>query len=353
MIQVKNRSLQNVLSVLLIPLYDRKWASSRYRLYNYVPRLERSGINCKVIVPPQRKLLYRLMYLLRVVYHAGKVDVVFIQKKVFKKVFMCLLSMVNSNIIFDLDDALFAKPTSIPPDKFDKKKVRESLNYVLLKSRKVIVGNKFIRDYVVQINPDVTIVPTPVYTYPDTSPMEQRGDKPNDKVVIGWIGNKENLICLKEMENIFRQLSLRLKDQFVIKVICDEPLYLRSFNIINSKWSLEDEFKELMGIDIGIMPLKDDDWSEGKCAFKLLQFMSIGIPVVASPIGMNAEVIRHGISGYLAETEEEWIMRISSLVNDYNLRKDLGTAGKNLVDSKYSYKATTETLILILKECVK
>jgi len=349
MIFPNNLSVQNELSVLLIPLYDREWASSRYRLYNYIPMIENSGIRCKVISPPQRDFVSRLVYLIDVIFKARKVDVVFIQKKIFRKAFVYLLHKFNSNIVFDFDDALFARPTSVDTDEFDTYAIRQSLNYVLRKSKKVIVGNQFLKDYVVSVNPDVHIVPTPVHSPQMISPT----DRSPDKVVMGWIGNRENLIYLRELENVFRQLTSSLKDRFALKVICDEPLYLEGINIINKQWVLQKEFDELADIDIGIMPLKDDDWSKGKCAFKLLQFMGMGIPVVASPIGMNNEVIKTGVNGYLAETEEEWVMQISRLIADSKLRIKFGSSGKKLINSKYCYNVTAPLLAKVFKECLR
>jgi glycosyltransferase involved in cell wall biosynthesis len=339
--------LRNKLSILLIPLYDEKWASSRYRLYNYVPRLEDCGIECKIIDPPQRDLVSRLIYLLKILYHSRNFEILYIQKKVFKKPFMFLLHRINSKIVFDFDDAIFAKPTTMYQRNFDLDRTRKSLNYVLRKSKKIIVGNQFLRDYTIRINCDVHIIPTPVRR----NPLEHPPSKQNDKVIVGWIGNKENLIYLKELGNVFRQLYLKFKDRFVLKVICDEPLILKGIKIVNKQWSLEKEFQELADIDIGIMPLKEDDWSQGKCAFKILQFMSMGIPVVASPIGMNKEVIKNGVNGYLPKTEEDWISQISNLISDRKIRTDFAHFGIQVVDSTYTYDATTPLLIEVFKEC--
>ena len=98
----------------------------------------------------------------------------------------------------------------------------------------------------------------------------------------------------------------------------------------------EAEAEWLGSIDIGIMPLEDDDWSRGKCAFKLLQYMAAGVPTVSSPVGMNAEVIVDGVNGLLAETESEWSEKLLALAEDADLRKKLGASGRRTVEEEYS-----------------
>ena len=185
--------------------------------------------------------------------------------------------------------------------KFNIKKNKQSLDRVLRLSKAVIVGNKFLQDYVLPLNSNVHIIPTPVYI-PDVT---NNGKISDSKIIVGWIGNKENFIYLQRLATVFKKLTLTMKNRFLLKIICDEAFHLEGVPTTNKKWSLAEESKELASVDIGIMPLGSDDWSKGKCAFKILQYMSMGIPVVASPIGMNKEVITHGVNGYLAETEEE------------------------------------------------
>ena len=104
-------------------------------------------------------------------------------------------------------------------------------------------------------------------------------------------------------------------------------------------WKLDSELEELRTIDIGIMPLTDDEWSRGKCAYKALLFMSLGIPVVASPVGMNREVIKDGINGFLANSDDKWFEKLSWLIDDKQLQFRIGMAGRKTVEEKYSYYA--------------
>jgi glycosyltransferase involved in cell wall biosynthesis len=342
-----SRGFGRQLSVLMIPLYDEKWASSRYRLYNYVPEFERLGIRCRVTAPPKRDLSSRLFYLAKILILAGRLDIVFIQKKIFKKPFLFLLKKRNPSIVFDMDDAMFARPTSVPVEAFDENRIRDSLNYQLGACTCVVVGNRFLKQYAVSCNPDVRIVPTPVAA----AEIRNRDKGQPNAVTVGWIGNRENLVYLRDLETVFRKVSQVCGKELFFKVICDEPLVLKDVRIKNVPWSLKREIDDLSEVDIGIMPLRDDDWSKGKCAFKILQFMSLGIPVVASAVGMNKEVVQAGVNGFLANTDEEWIRCISQLVQEDALRADLGRLCKKTIAAKYSYATTTPLLADILRHC--
>lgn len=338
----------NSFSVLFIPLYHEIWASSRYRLYNFIPILKDMGIRCKVIPPPDRNPLARIIYLLNIFLHVNKFDIVFIQKKLFNRSILFFISRLNPKIIFDFDDALFAKPTSVNSKDFKGDRTKKLLKYTLRISKAVIAGNPFLKEYALQYNDNVHILPTPIAT--SNSPMIDKR-KAKYPITLGWIGNKENLIYLKDLEPIFNRLIAGLGDNFSLKIICDASLFMKDVNIVNVKWSLENETEDLYGVDIGLMPLRDDQWSRGKCAFKILQFMSLGIPVIASPVGMNRDIIRHGLNGFLAESPEEWIECISRLMDNSDLIKDIGNAGRQLVHEKFTYNVTTPSLVEILRKC--
>ena len=329
-------------------MYDEKWASSRYRVYNYIPYLQSLGVRTIVVSPPDRHILNRLGYLVSILYFSRRTDVVFIQKKIFKKGFLYLLHKLNPNIVFDMDDAIFARPSSVPSREFNEDRIRNGLNYLLQKSRIITAGNNFLKQYALQFNRDVHVIPTPILSERPTGVKKL----PSDQVTIGWIGNHENLIYLDELSGVIQTLSRSFENRLIFTVICDEQFELQGVDIQNVKWSLSGEPEALMDIDIGIMPLREDEWSRGKCAFKLLQFMSFGIPVVASPVGMNREVIRHGENGYLAKTETEWILNLSALIRDRGLRHRFGTAGKRMVVMDYSYQKTSRMLFRVFQTCL-
>ena len=258
------KSHNREISVLFIPLYNKVWASSRYRVYNYIPILENKGIRCEVIEPPRRNIFARFLYLIRIFIRLNKFHTVFIQKKIFWRFILFLMHKMNPNIIFDFDDALFARPTSVNDLSFDIEKKQKSLNYTLRKSGKVVVGNQFLKDYAVKQNPNVSILPTPVLIHHEECPKKEK----SVSVIIGWVGSHENLIYLSKLENVFKKLQVETNCHFLLKVICDVPFSTDAIHVVNTRWSLDKEYQELDDIDIGIMPLLDDEWSKGKCALK-------------------------------------------------------------------------------------
>ena len=116
-----------------------------------------------------------------------------------------------------------------------------------------------------------------------------------------------------------------------------EPIHADGFE--NIPWSESEEISLINSLDIGIMPLHDDPWTRGKCGYKLIQYMACGIPVVASPIGVNTSIVHHGVNGFLASTEEEWSESINRLVSNPRLRKQMGEAGRQIVEERFSLQA--------------
>src|SRR5690606_24850427 len=131
-----------------------------------------------------------------------------------------------------------------------------------------------------------------------------------------------------------------LNTRFILIANKKPDLPLKNFEFI--PWKEESEINDLLMIDIGIMPLKDDDWSEGKCGFKLIQYLSLGIPAVASPVGVNKVIIDEGVNGFLCRTKEEWQNALTKLVTDSRLRKKAGTAGHDKMLREYSTAANKE-----------
>jgi glycosyltransferase involved in cell wall biosynthesis len=116
---------------------------------------------------------------------------------------------------------------------------------------------------------------------------------------------------------------------------------------------LDHEAADLHSFDIGLMPMPDNPWTQGKCAFKALQYMAVGIPVVCSPVGMNTEVVQDGVSGLLAGSEAEWIEKVSLLIENQGLREAMGRRGRAAVEERYSVKANFPKFLRVLEDAVK
>lgn len=334
--------------VLFLPLYSLQWASSRYRAYRYAERLQSMGIDSRVLPPPQPGLTSRIFYLLKLFASLPRVDVVFIQKKLFPRPFFSLMRLLNRRIVFDFDDALFARPSSVDPAAFRQDAIRRRLKATLRGASHVVAGNDYLKAYALRHNPRVAVIPTPVES-DAPEPLWPRHANAS-RLFLGWTGKSENLIYLRELAPVFREIRALADHPVALKVICDAPFSLEEIEVINVPWRLESELEALQAIDIGLMPLYDDDWSRGKCGFKLLLFMSLGIPVVASAVGINRQIIQDGVNGYLASSDQEWVGKLLMLIKNPERRRRIGESGRKTVEQQYSYRATIPELLRVFSE---
>jgi glycosyltransferase involved in cell wall biosynthesis len=230
---------------------------------------------------------------------------------------------LNPNMILEFDDAIYLTF-------LHKKKIPRLIEM----SRHIIVGNNFLKDYAQKFNINVTVIPTVV----DTDRYKPKNDyHPHGKLKIGWIGLAYNLPYIHELAGILQRLRKEI-GEFVFTVISSKGVELNGVEVISKRWNYDNEVKEIRSLDIGIMPLADDEWAKGKCGLKVLQYMACGVPVVASPVGVNREIIRDGENGFLAATDEEWIEKLSLLAQDEALRRRLGQKGRETVEKHYSLR---------------
>ncbi|MCX7982771.1 MAG: glycosyltransferase family 4 protein [Syntrophales bacterium] len=321
--------------ILFLPLYDETWASSKYRVYKMAPYLRERGWECTVLKPPEKKLLPRFFYYSRLFAGCLSHQVVLIQKKLFRPVIFRLIRLLAKRLIFDFDDAIYCYER-------DKKQI----DFILSQVDHVFVADAYLARYAEKFNDKVTIVPIALEKK-DMLPHSPGDDK---TVKIAWIGRPWNHRYLELLDGVFE----RLKSTGVnlsLYVVSGAPFrFPRSqFPVINIPWSEEAEEEILRKVDIGIVPLTDDDWSQGKCAYKVLLFMSYGVPVIASPVGVKAELIREGVNGLLASKENEWVEKILLLVHDHELRRKIGEAGYRTFATDYTFESVSARLAQILR----
>jgi glycosyltransferase involved in cell wall biosynthesis len=320
--------------------------SSRYRIYQYIPCLRKAGIEATVTplfkegwfriidlyprpVRAAAKGLYALVrFFARIkdILSVGKYDLYVFEHQAFPYIPALLerfVQKLNPNMLLEFDDAIYLTL-------LHKKKIPRLVRM----SRHVIVGNNFLRDYVLQFNPHVTVIPTVIDTdrYSPKKAYRRQG-----KLNIGWVGLAYNLPYVQKLEETLQKLKREIGD-FKFTVICSTGLKIDGVDIFFKSWSYDDEIEDIRKLDIGIMPLTDDEWAKGKCGLKVLQFMACGVPVVASPVGVNNEIIKDGVSGFLAATDKEWLEKLSLLARNEELRRTLGQKGRKTVEDYYSLK---------------
>ncbi|MFH1671866.1 MAG: glycosyltransferase family 4 protein [Pseudomonadota bacterium] len=297
--------------------------SSRYRVLQYIPYLQEMGHVCTVLrIPPRfhtRFFAFRKM---------SGFDLVVLQKKLLGPLEFRLLCCYSKSLIYDFDDAVMYRD-SRHANSYSWQRRRRFIRTVN-NADWVIAGNRYLREEVPHSR--VTIIPTPI----DMERYRAKVYRDEEKTVtLGWIGSRSTLAYLADLKGVLEKIG-RSFDNVQLQIVCDNFFDCQHLKVIKKPWRYEEEIEDLHSFDIGLMPLSDDPWSRGKCAFKLLQCMAVGVPVVASPVGMNCEIVHHQKNGFLAHNEDEWFRCLTLLIQQADLRKRIGENGRNFVEREYS-----------------
>ncbi len=337
--------------LFLIP-HPIEAASGRYRVFQYLPWLRQQGIQCEVrpfMTPMFYRMLYRpgrlpqkvglsavaLVKRLADVVRSAQADAVVVHREALP-LGTALLERVIARVcpafVFDFDDAIYLNHTSQSNGWARLLKSGKKTQTIIALSSQVVVGNQGLEAYAMRYNPRVTVIPTSV----DTASYHPRSENVRcNQLVIGWIGSHTTANYLRGIEPALAAITQRYP-HVRIRVVGGGSAGLRLPGVESVGWTLDRELNELHQFDIGIMPMPDDEWARGKCGFKALLYMSVGIPVVASPVGVNRAIIREGVNGFLVADAPAWIARLSSLIEDAPLRVRLGQGGRAIVEAEYS-----------------
>ncbi|MCI0485710.1 MAG: glycosyltransferase family 4 protein [Blastocatellia bacterium] len=251
-------------------------------------------------------------------------------------------------MVFDFDDAIFVRYISPSNGYLSYLKFPAKTRAICRMAAHVIAGNDYLADYARKVNPNVTIVPTTIDTEKYT--VESHKTK-SDIPVIGWSGSYSTVQHLDTLRGALKRLAER--ERFRLRVIGTASYELEGVEVEAIPWRAETEVADLRPIDIGVMPLPDEDWSRGKCGLKALQYMALGIPTLCSPVGVNSEIIRDGENGLIADTEDEWVEKLSLLLRSAQLREDLRMAGRATVETDYSASVQAPRVYNILKSLTR
>jgi glycosyltransferase involved in cell wall biosynthesis len=163
-----------------------------------------------------------------------------------------------------------------------------------------------------------------------------------EEICIGWSGSVTTVEHFETKIQALADIKRKYKEKVYFKIIGDGKYYNELLQTEGLPWKKETEVQDLSEFDIGIMPLPDTEWAKGKCGLKGLQYMALGVPTIMSPVGVNSEIIQDGENGFLADSDEEWINKLSLLIESVQLRKKLGDAGRKTVEEKYSIHAVSK-----------
>jgi glycosyltransferase involved in cell wall biosynthesis len=272
-------------------------------------------------------------------------DVVYIHREmapVGPPVFEWLIARVfNKPVVYDFDDAVWIRNVSRANRFADRFKNYGKVAKICAWAARVSAGNRFLADYARRFNGDVVVVPTVV----DTETYHDRTREISDGVpVVGWTGTHSTADYLRPTASVFDDLSR--ETTFELAVIADRiPPDLTLCNLRFRRWSKRTEIEDLLRFDIGIMPMPDTDWARGKCGFKVIQYMALGIPPVASPVGVNADIVEDGVDGFLCADETQWKRALETLLRDPELRRRTGAAAREKVVREYSVAANSDRFL--------
>lgn len=349
------------MNVLILSRYARMGASSRMRFYQYLPWLESEGIS--ITLSPlfsdeyvhnlQRnkksplEILKAFPRRIKAMLEKRNFDLLWIEKEALPWLPGWMeKTLLHSSVpyVLDYDDAVFHYYDT-HHSSFIRAMLASKHPSLIQGAAMVIVGNSYLADFARQAGAQrVEIVPTVIdlARYPPPLPMQARADAPP---CVGWTGQRATASFLMPYAPLFKKMSLNKDVHFVAIGIDAEALGLPMSSI---PWTEESEIASFSCFDIGIMPLKDGFFERGKCGYKLIQYMACGLPVVASPVGINREIVEHGVNGFLAETPEQWQHALKTLLADVNLRQRMGQAGRQKVEQQYCLQVTAPSLSRLL-----
>lgn len=331
--------------VLFLPQASELAPASGFRIYQYLPYLKNYNIDFDVkpsITKEKHDFVYgnqkniftkTLSYTNALLYRRKhlsdflKYDCIFFQKETFPYMYPLAeraTAKKHHNTVFDFDDAIFLKYRHTG---FFKN--------MLPLFKTVIVGNEYLYNYAVKHNKNTVIIPTTI----DTSKYKKTLNRNRNTINIGWSGSSTTNIYLNQINNVLKYLFSKY-DNLKLTVISNSfeniNLSLPEEKINFVKWNYDSTVKDLENLDVGLMPLPINRWSEGKCALKLLQYMSLNIPAICSPTQANAEVITDGENGFTASNEKEWIEKIEALINNQDIYESIAKKARATVKQNYS-----------------
>jgi glycosyltransferase involved in cell wall biosynthesis len=312
----------------------------RYRLAAFRPALAAAGHSLE-LRPLPRTAFGRL----GIGRDLSDADAVILQRKLLPRWAVSLLRRRVSRLVFDFDDAVWLRD-SYAPQGFDDPKRLRRFRATVAACDLVVAGNDFLAEEARRhATPErVVVIPTCVEpsAYP---PLGAWASRPHLQLV--WVGSSSTLRGLEQFAPTLSAIG-RAIPGVRLKVVCDRFPTIPDLPVDACEWRADTEAAEIAGADVGIGWVPDDPWSRGKCGLKILQYQAAGLPVVANPVGVQAEMVRDGETGFTATTTEEWIAAVQRLAAGAELRRRFGSAGRRQVEERYSVAAGTRAWLSAL-----
>jgi glycosyltransferase involved in cell wall biosynthesis len=348
--------------LVLLPYPTKRVPGQRFRIEQWAPYLQGEGLSLSFspfLAPKAMDLLYergrRLSKAvetmrgytgrLRMLRDLASYDVAFVYREAAMLGSALLERFLAHRLPFvlDFDDSIYLPPANTVNPWAGWLRHSGKTGTLCGLARHVTVGNETLAAFARSRSRAVTVLPTTIDT--EAYVVVTRPD--HARPVLGWSGSLTTLPYLSAMRETL--LRLRQRMDFELRIIGGE-LSMPGLDVRCQPWRPETEVEDLRELDVGIMPLPDDPWTRGKCGLKALQYMALGIPAVVSPVGVNTEIVQHGVNGYHATSPEEWVDGMGRLLGDNALRARLGSEARRTVEERYSARGHAPRLGRILRE---
>ena len=342
--------------------------SQRFRFEQYIDFLTQNGYDCKMsyllnekddkIFYQKGKVFYKAFIIFKglikrlvELYFDEKYDIIFVQRESI----MLGTSFIERKyakrgvkLVFDFDDSIWIQNVSDANKMFRWLKNPSKTSKIISYASLVFAGNEYLKNYALKYNENVIIVPTTI----DTNEYTRVKQKNKDEIVIGWSGSITTIQHFEYALPFLREIKNKYQNKVKFRVIGDANYINRELNIKGKEWNKTSEIEDLSEFDIGIMPLPDDEWANGRCGLKGLQYMALKIPTIMSPIGVNSQIISDGVNGMLASNVDEWVNKISQLIESSDLRNSIGEKARITVEEKYSVVSNRQIYLKSFKDLV-
>lgn len=353
--------------VLFLLRHTQVAAGSRYRVHQFIPYFESQGVTCEVreLVSPE---LYRILYKpghrlekalrfsrdaiarFRDVKAARDYDVIFIYRECFPfgpAFIERFLQRTGTPIVYDFDDAIYLPSGNMARD-FLRNPAKT--NVIVQLANEVVVSNEQLRNLCLAYNRNVTMVRTSVDTearFPVREYLDVLPPANGRPVRLGWIGSHSTALYLRELGPVLQRVATRYPIELLV-VGAGKDISIPGVKVINKAWSLEGEVEDFRSLDIGLYPLANGIWELGKAGFKAVQYMAVGVPGVVSPVGSAVDIINEGDNGFFASSEDEWVEKITRLIEEPELRRRVGAAGRRTAERDFSVTSNGPRLLEVL-----
>jgi glycosyltransferase involved in cell wall biosynthesis len=350
------------MKVLLLTRYSRSGASSRLRYYQYLPFLKAQGVDVDVyplfgeeyfkrlntgqfqkpvsIISAYLHRIYRLVY-------SKAYDLLWLEYEALPWLPDWMEKILGRGVIpyiVDYDDAIFHR-YDMHALQWVRFFLGQKIDAVMRNARIVIAGNTYLSEKAIQSGSKwVELLPTVV----DATRYRLKPPGNSPVFTIGWVGSPTTAAYLEPLYAVFDRLSRYFKIRLVL--VGGYPKNISSAVPVEYRpWLEENEAAQMLDFDVGIMPIPDEPWAYGKCGYKLIQYMACGLPVVASRVGANIQIVKDGVTGYLVSNDKQWEQALRALRESQELRQSMGSGGRRDIEAHYSLQVTAPRLADMIK----